>query len=277
MFFVLSKILAFATRPSNVLFMLAALGIVLMATRYAKAGRRLLVGIVLLMIVLGLSPLGAWSVRVLENRFPQWDPSQGAPDGIVVLGGAVGPDISAARNEISVGAAAERLTVIPELARRYPNARIVYTGGSSSILDGPREADYVGPLMESFGLAPGRVLLERDSRNTEENATFTKAMVKPKPGERWLLVTSSWHMPRAVGVFRKAGFDVEPYPVDWISTGEPMQVGLSSTVARGLAALDDASHEWVGMLAYWLTGRSSELFPGPQPNRDAAGRSGTRP
>lgn len=264
MFFELSKIFSFIAKPSNVLFLLALLGIVLTMTRHARTGRRLLTASVLLLLVLGLSPLGAWSVRVLENRFPAWDPSRGAPDGIVVLGGSISPEVSAARGETSMGASAERLTIIPELARRYPNARIIFTGGSAALFGGPREGDYVASLMESFGLPPGRVTIERDARNTEENATRAKALADPKPGERWLLVTSSWHMPRAVGAFRKAGFEIEPHPVDWVSTGATLWPGFPNSFANGLSAIDSAAHEWIGMLAYWLSGRSPEFFPGPR-------------
>jgi uncharacterized SAM-binding protein YcdF (DUF218 family) len=264
MFFFLSKFLTFFTKPSNLLFLLALIGLVLMATRYARAGRKILVASVILLLAFGISPLGRQLVLVLEGRFPAWDASRGAPDGIIVLGGAIAPDVSAARGEIALSGAAERMTVVADLARRYPAAKIVFTGGNPGLFGGPREADYVLPLWESFGIARDRVLLERDSRNTAENATMTKALVNPKAGERWLLVTSSWHMPRAVGVFRQAGFQIEPYPVDWISTGDELgALGLSESFAGGLHAIDNAAHEWVGMLAYWLTGRSSEFFPAP--------------
>ena len=120
-------------------------------------------------------------------------------------------------------------------------------------------------------------MLERDSRNTVENATMTKALVNPKPGERWLLVTSSWHMPRSVGVFRQAGFQVEPYPVDWISTGDELgRLGWSESFAGGLHAIDNAAHEWVGMLMYWLTGRSSGILSGPGAQRRMRQRIGAR-
>jgi len=264
MFFFLSKFLAFFTKPSNLLFLLALAGLVLMVTRYARAGRRILVTSVILLLLFGISPLGRQLVLVLEGRFPAWDASRGAPDGVIVLGGAIAPDVSAARGEIALGGAAERMTVVADLARRYPNAKIVFTGGTPSLFGGPREADYVLPLWESFGIARNRILLERDSRNTTENATMTKALVNPKPGERWLLVTSSWHMPRAMGAFRAAGFQVEPYPVDWISTGDEIGApDLSESFAAGLYAIDNAAHEWVGMLVYWLTGRSPEFFPAP--------------
>lgn len=263
MFFFLSKFLAFFTKPSNLLFLLALTGLVLMATRYARTGRKLLAVSVILLLVFGISPPGRQLVLVLEGRFPAWHASRGAPDGIIVLGGAIEPDVSAARGEIALSGAAERMTIVADLARRYPSAKFVFTGGSPGLFGGAREADYVLPLWESFGIARDRIVLERDSRNTAENATLTKALVNPKPGERWLLVTSSWHMPRSVGVFRKAGFEVEPYPVDWVSPGRGGVPGLSGSFAGGLHAIDNAAHEWLGMLMYWLTGRSSELFPGP--------------
>jgi uncharacterized SAM-binding protein YcdF (DUF218 family) len=267
MFFFLSKFFAFFTKPSNLLFLLAIIGLVLMLTRYARAGRRLLVVSVILLLVFGISPLGRQLVLVMEGRFPPWDPSRGAPDGIVVLGGAIGPEISAARGEIALSGAAERMTSVADLARRYPNAKIVFTGGNASIFGGAREADYVLPLWESFGIPRSRIQLERDSRNTVENATMTKALVNPKPNERWLLVTSS--------------FPVEPYPVDWVSRGDELgKLGVSESFAGGLHAIDNAAHEWVGMLMYWLTGRSSEFFPGPARKGgcdNAAARDNCRP
>ena len=263
MYFFLSKFFAFFTKPSNLLFLLALTGLVLMATRYARAGRKILAVSVILLLAFGISPLGRQLVLVLEGRFPPWDASRGAPDGILVLGGAISPDVSHARGEIALSGAAERMTVIADLARRYPSAKIVFTGGNPGLFGGAREADYVLPLWESFGIARERIVLERDSRNTVENAVMTKALVNPKPGERWLLVTSSWHMPRSVGVFRQAGFQVEPYPVDWVSTGDESALRLSESFAGGLHAIDNAAHEWVGMLAYWLTGRSPEFFPAP--------------
>jgi uncharacterized SAM-binding protein YcdF (DUF218 family) len=102
-------------------------------------------------------------------------------------------------------------------------------------------------------------MLERYSRNTAENAAFTKQLVHPKAGEHWLLVTSGYHMPRAIGTFRKVGFPVDAYPVDW-RIGPFVSI---NTLALGLTNTDIAMHEWAGLLVYWLSGRSSELFPGP--------------
>jgi uncharacterized SAM-binding protein YcdF (DUF218 family) len=266
MFFVLSKTVAFLLLPSNFIILLGLVGVVLLATRYRRAGLRLAVTSLLLLAIAGFMPVGAVLGHILENRFPPWNPARGAPDGIIVLGGALGPTLSQARGTPDLGEAAERVTVVAELARAYPKARIVYTGGNAALFpNAPPEADTVLPLWESFGIARGRVTLERRSRNTAENAAFTKALVTPKPGERWLLVTSALHMPRAIGCFRHAGFPVEAYPVDW-KTPPRLNMGAllpSFELSRGLRELDNVTHEWVGLLAYWLAGRTSSLLPGP--------------
>ena len=263
MFFALSKILGFFAVPSNLLFLVAAVGVALMFTRFGRAGRRLTVlGIVLLGLA-GLSPLGNALIVPLEQRFPAWDAARGAPDGIVVLGGAIGPAMSDARGEPSLNESAERMTVVAGLARRYPDARILFSGGDGSLMgNSSPEAKYALPLFESFGIPARRVELEDRSRNTAENATFSKVLAAPKPGERWLLVTSAHHMPRSVGCFRRAGFAVEAYPVDWRTRGPIDLATPFGGLAAGMARTDVAAREWIGLLAYWLTGRTSELWPG---------------
>ena len=114
-----------------------------------------------------------------------------------------------------------------------------------------------------MGVARARVVAERQSRNTIENAEFSKQIAQPKPGERWLLVTSAYHMPRSIGVFRRAGFPVEAYPVDWRTRGTRDLLRPFATVGDGLRRTDTAVREWSGLLVYWLSGKSSALFPGP--------------
>jgi uncharacterized SAM-binding protein YcdF (DUF218 family) len=262
MFFMLSKTASLLLVPSNLLLLLGLVGLALLLTRFRRAGRRLAATCLVLFLLIGFLPLGTLLDHVLENRFPHWDPARGAPDGIIVLGSAINPILSRTRGETALNGNAERVTVIAKLARAYPRARIVYSSGNGSIFGGPAEADYVIPLLESFGVPAARVTLERRSRNTFENALFSKALVKPKPGERWLLVTSAKHMPRAIGCFRRVGFAVEAYPVDW-NTLPRWRFGLSDTFALGLARTDGAVHEWLGLVIYWLSGRTSELLPGP--------------
>ena len=264
MFFLVAKILGFFALPSNLLISLGLTGLVLMVTRFARAGRRLAVAALLLLAIAGLSPLGNALILPLEDRFPPWDASRGAPTGIISLGGAFDTVVSLARGEVALNEAAERLTVMAELVRRYPEAHVVFSGGSGRLIyGGATEAELAARLFESFGIPKQRVILEGKSRDTDENARFTKELVLPKPGERWLIVTSAHHMPRAVGSFRAAGFPVEAFPVDYRTRGAIDLLRPFATLGDGLRRTDTAVREWVGLIAYRRTGRTGELFPGP--------------
>lgn len=264
MFFVLSKTVAFLFVPSNFLLFLLLIGLALLAMRRRRIGRWFIGVSLIALIAAGFLPVGRLLTNVLENRFPAWDPQRGVPDGIVILGGALDPVIARSRGAVALSDAAERVLVIAPLVRDYPNARIIFTSGDASLFgDEPAEADYLFRVLDMLGVPRERVILERRARNTAENATLSKELARPKPGERWLLVTSAFHMPRAIGSFRKAGFDVEAYPVDWHTTRRPHLWKLNSRFAGGLAQVDDAVHEWEGLLAYRLTGRTDALFPGP--------------
>jgi uncharacterized SAM-binding protein YcdF (DUF218 family) len=264
MFFALSKILGFFSLPSNLLIALGLLGTLMLMTRFARGGRRLLVVSVLLLAFVGFSPLGNLLMLPLEQRFPPWDGTRGAPDGIVVLGGPISPELSLMRGEVSLNESAERVTAVAELARRYPQARIIFSGGNGGLIvrEG-NEAEFALKLFQSFGIDAARLIAEDRSRNTIENAVFSKELAQPKPGERWLLVTSANHMPRSMAVFRRAGFEVEAYPVDYRTRGWVDAAMPFAALGDGLRRTDTAAREWIGLLVYWLAGKSSALFPRP--------------
>ena len=265
MFFVLSKILGFFLVPSNLMVSLGLVGIALVAIGYARAGRWMLIGSILLIAAVGVLPIGSGLALPLEARFPRWDATRGPPIGIVVLGGGViRPEMSADQGKIALGRTAERIFAAVELAHSYPNARVVFTGGSANLIaDGLIEADLVVRFFEKLGVPQDRVIVERKSRNTAENAAFTKQLVIPKAGERWLLVTSAMHMPRAVGVFQREGFDVDAYPIDYQTTSTKDLWSVSSALMGRIGTADLAVHEWIGLLVYWITGRILVPFPGP--------------
>jgi uncharacterized SAM-binding protein YcdF (DUF218 family) len=265
-FFFLSKTLGTMLLPTNFLIGIGVLGAILLLTRCAVLGRRLLATSVLLLALCGFSPIGKWLILPLEQRFPPWDASRGAPDGIVVLGGAIDPDLSAAHGQAVFTHSADRIVATAVLARQYPKARIVFSGGNANLLadDSAKEADYALSALEQLGVAKERLAAERLSRNTVENADFVKAVANPKPGERWLLVTSAFHMPRSIGLFRKAGFLVEAYPVDWRAS-KLKAFSFSSVAINGLERTEVAMREWIGLTAYWMTGKTDQFLPGPDP------------
>ena len=260
-FFIASKALWFFAAPSALLTLGALIGALFSGRR---AGRRLALGCVVALLVVGDGPAGPLLIAPLEDRFPPPPADLPAPTGIIVLGGAIDEAISRARGQTTFNESAERLTETAALARRYPSARIVYTGGSAALV--PRasdEAQEARDLLVRLGVDRQRIALEPRSRNTDENARFTAALVHPQPGQTWLIVTSGYHMPRSMGLFRKAGFAAIAYPVDYHSVGGPADWRPQANLPRGLRTFDLAVHEWIGLVAYRLTGRIDSLFPGP--------------
>jgi uncharacterized SAM-binding protein YcdF (DUF218 family) len=267
MFFILSKTVSVLLQPSNLILLIGVAGLAMMLMRWRRTGVRLVVASVILLFIAGLLPIGPYLTRALESRFPPWEQaggmSRGAPTGIVVLGGAISPLLSRQTGLTAVNGDAGRIIALAHLARAFPETRIIYAGGDASLFGNKRpETDYVGALLDDFGVARARVELESRSRNTAENAVFSKEMAQPKPGERWLLVTSAQHMPRAVGSFRAAGFPVEAYPVAY-QVEWHLRLRPGFTVGNNLARFDRATNEWVGLIAYWATGRTPVLLPAP--------------
>ena len=166
---------------------------------------------------------------------------------------------------MALNESAERVTVAAELARRYPKLRIIFSGGTNALIfdKGAEAALRRAAAGGSGGRPHERIVAEEQSRNTVENAVFSRLIANPQPGQRWLLLTSAFHMPRAIAVFRAAGFPVEAYPVDWRTTGPIDLVRPYPSVSEGLRRTDVAVREWIGLLLYRLTGKTAELFPGP--------------
>jgi uncharacterized SAM-binding protein YcdF (DUF218 family) len=262
--FFISKTLGVLLIPSNFIIAIGALGLILIWSRYRKLGQQLLAGCVSALLICGYLPIGNLLLVPLETRFPPWKPADGAPTGLIVLGGGIDPVLSAAHGTPAFDSAGARIVAAAALAHQYPNARVVYTGGSANLIHNEaREADAAAAVFESLGIARDRVQIERQSRNTQENVEFSKAIADPKPGERWLLVTSAFHMPRSIGLFRKAGSAVAPYPVDWKTLGWSDAFSLQADFLGGLSLTNLAVREWLGLIAYRLTGRIDQLFPSP--------------
>lgn len=262
MFFVISKLVENFLLPSNAIGLLAIAGVLLIVLRRVRLGAAFLIVSTLAVVLVGWLPVGSASLGILENRFSR-PAIQGKVTGIVMLGGAVNTHVSADRSTVALNDAGERLVAVAELSRRYPDARIILSGGISHLLFGRGETEsaLAKTLLVKIGVAPDRIELEERSRNTCENASYSKVLAAPRPGEQWILVTSANHMPRAVACFRAAGFPVIPYPVDYRTEHSPWQ--FSKSIADGLQMADLAAHEWIGLWAYHLT-KGTELFPAPR-------------
>lgn len=266
MFFALSKVLGFLLLPSSVMVIAVAAGLGLaIGTRRTRLGLRLAAAGLLALVACGLMPLGNVLLLPLEERFPPVDVTpESKVAGVILLGGFEDAWVSGSRPGLALNEAAERLTEGVRLARRLPDSTIVFSGGSAALLrEGATAANPVGRYIAESGISPARIVLEGRSRNTHENAMLTRELVRPERGKPWVLVTSAAHMPRAVGVFRRAGFDLVPYPVDYRLRSAGDLLRPFESIPSGLERLDLAAREWLGLVAYRLTGRTDALFPGP--------------
>jgi uncharacterized SAM-binding protein YcdF (DUF218 family) len=264
-FFTASKVLWWLLVPGNLLLLSLGAGVTVLWTRWHRAGRFVVTGASLALLVIAMFPVGGWALNVLENRFPVPAHLPDHVDGIIVLGGAIQPRLAADRRQMALNGHAERMVVTADLARRFPRARVVYTGGSGDLLYPQFKEAHVAPsVFAALGIDPERVMYEDRSRNTYENAVMTRDMVDPRPGDVWLLVTSALHMPRSIGCFRGIGWSVVAVPTDFVTTVDQPWWPPSFGATSGLAGLELAVHEWLGLVAYHLSGRTSEVFPGPQ-------------
>lgn len=247
--------------PRTVLFLVLIAGTLLLWTPARRAGRRLVTAAVAIALLFALVPISSVLLAPLENRFPVPAQLPAHMDGIIALGGDFDTALVEARGPLAV--ASPRLNGLADLARRYPDARLVFSGGSARVLRPDlREADQAARILAHLGVDLHRVTLERESRTTYENVVFSKRLVNPKPGETWILVTSAAHMPRAVGTFRKAGWPVIAYPVGF-RTGGAAAERVKLQFDGGLKDLEVAAREYAGLAAYYALGRTSALFPKP--------------
>lgn len=266
MFYVLSKVGFLFLRPSNALLLALLLGAGMRLFGWRRRGAEL-IGIALtLLVVCAWTGVPTLLLRPLEQRFSvPANPDRLAPTGILVLGGVVDTGLSTERRSVELIDGAERLIAAAELASQYPSARILLSGGSNGVFanDELAESIIARDLLVEFGVSAERITIEDHSRNTRENAIDSFAVIEPRPQEQWLLVTSAFHMPRAMGTFRAAGWSgVVAWPVDYRNGASTDWLG-GRTAAEGLTMTDLAIREWIGLVAYRFAGYTDALLPAP--------------
>jgi uncharacterized SAM-binding protein YcdF (DUF218 family) len=264
LFFHLSKIFWMVANPLTLATILALATFLLVLAGWRRLAAAAAGFGFLVLAVPGMTTVGALMLHPLEERFQRPAQMPARIDGIVVLGGGFEGGVNRVRGGYELNASGDRFVEAAALALRYPEARVLVSGGSSALmLKGEGDAQTAPRLLEALGVARERLLLDTEARNTEENAIFSKRLAEPGEGETWLLVTSAFHMPRSMGLFRKAGFSVVPWPVDYRTSGAE-RFGLAednffdSTQNTALAI-----REWIGLAAYRMTGRIDTLVPGP--------------
>lgn len=252
----LSKISNLLAQPLNLALLLFVLGFWWERKKPRTARRLLFIG-VLLLVITGMRPLSDAALSALEEQSPEVSANDSFSGyaGMVVLGGSLDAGrIAEHYQQPLLKGSAERLTMAVTLWRRNPALRIVFTGGEGDLFgSGPSEAEQAQKFFESQGLPREALTLETRSSNTYENAAFTHKLSGVEPQQRWLLVTSAWHMPRSLAVFRKAGWNVTPFPVDFRTADRAPWFDFS--LREGADQWETALHEWLGIAAYRLLGR----------------------
>lgn len=266
MTFILSKILWMFAAPGNFLVLLLLVAAFLALAKregWQNAGRRLCFDVAFLMFFIAIFPVGEWMLRPLENRFPPAHPDH--VDGIIVIGAGENPALSEARDQPIVHQSAADYLVFAELAKQYPEAKLVYAGGSSLLLPSDSklgDADVAKQALTAYGIDVNKMIFENKSRNTHENAVEAAALVHPTPQQKWLLVTDAFHMPRSIGCFRKAGWNIAAAPANYRTAGR-LTTELHFDFAGHLGMITIAAHEYYGLVSYWLLGFIDNPWPAP--------------
>lgn len=249
MFFITSKIFWALFSPLTLIGLMIVVGLVFKRLRK-------LVGVgAALFVILGFLPIGPNLIVYLERQYGNTVPPPYDLTGIIVLGGVINGERSETHQQVSLNDYAERITEMIRLSQIYPQARVVFSGGTGVLTQGsPKESEKVRILLKDMNISPERFEYEAQSRNTYENMTESFALVRPQPEDKWLLVTSAFHLPRSVGVFKKGGWNVIPYPAGYLEDGEYIW-HPTLDVLGNFYKLQVASKEIVGIIAYSLTGK----------------------
>jgi uncharacterized SAM-binding protein YcdF (DUF218 family) len=261
LFFFGSKILWQLISPDNLFVISLLVALLLHYMGKNLYARRIFAFLIISVVFLSLFPLGSWLLYPLETRYQHNRKLPDRVDGVILLGGSVMPESSRDWQQLEIKDSGERLKGFIDLAHQFPNARLVFTGGSASITGNtPTEASILKLHLDELGINTERVVFEDRARNTAENASFTRQLVNPGPDSNWIVITTAYHMPRSIGVFCQVGWSVIPYAVDHRTNPDKL-FEIRFNLLSNASDLKLAMHEWVGLLAYYISGRIAQPFP----------------
>ncbi|CDZ66270.1 Uncharacterized ACR, COG1434 family [Neorhizobium galegae bv. orientalis] len=261
--FLLSKLFWVFAQPLSIAFLLAALATCLVFVGWRRLGGLAAFLTALVLFLTLFTTTGTVALQVLEDRFPKPSREPQAVSCIIVLGGALENEVTTARGGIELNQAADRFMEALRLARNHQESGILISGGDGSISGAYEgEAQASERFFSAFGIPADRLVKEDASRTTYENTVNTAGLLRAQGLDNCLLITSAFHMPRSMGLFRAAGITVTPWPVDYRTSGI-VRLSLDFTQPALNAQLTTtAAREWMSLTAYYLTGRIGGIFPG---------------
>jgi len=265
-FFLFSKLAWSLLSPGNLIIIFLVFGVILLLFNKKTAAKTVLLPTAALSFALMIYPLGDYLIKPLESRFSKPTDLPNNIAGIIMLGGGEDLERSLSWHTAELGEAGDRYIGTADLASYYPNAKVIFTGGSGQVRlqDTQGEGSIAEKILTSVGIGSDRFIIESKSRNTYENFKNTLPLLphiqNASISAPYLLVTSAYHMPRAVGVARQQQLEVIPYPVDFYSSREDLrQWGFNFD--EHLKVLELAWREWIGLTVYYLTNKTDDWFP----------------
>ncbi|MCE5240559.1 YdcF family protein [bacterium] len=255
MFFVLSKLLGYLIFPLT----LALLGLVvfwLRSRRRPKPAWRLFWAAVVVLWFCSCP----WGTDVLllplERPFTN-APEPATADVIIVLGGALDL-VRSEPGRLEYGPSSDRFMYAVLLARRLPQAKIIFSGGTASLVDHAKtEASLLKGEAIRLGIEPERIYVDDASRNTRENAIESKRILEQIGGQSVVVITTAFHMRRSLGCLRKVGMEATPYAVDFRNHRGGANLFGWVPQADQLVDSTAAIREYVGLVMYRLKGWAS--------------------
>lgn len=261
LFFLSSKILWSILNPESLLLISLSIIIFLFVRRKDNIAKKLLYFTVSIFMVIGFLPIGSWLIYPLETHFPSHPKLPERVDGIILLGGSFITSTSQSWNKVQTNQYADRIHDFLALIHQYPTAKAIFTGGSANVTNQRHtEAYFAEQLFNRIGIKKNRIIYENKARNTFENVIYTKQIAQPQPEETWIVVSTAYHLPRAVGIFCKQNWNIIPYPADFHTNPEEL-LAPSLNLSGNLQQLNEGIHEWLGLTAYYLTGKTNQWLP----------------
>ncbi len=260
-FFIASKLVWSLIEPENLLIILLSLTLLLFLLKKDRLAKKLFYVSSGALLSISILPIGSWLLYPLEIQFPTNPQLPEQVDGIILLGGSFQSSSSQSWGKVQTNLFADRIHDFLILLHRYPHAKAVFTGGNASIANKHQsEAYYAEQLFLDMGIAKDRIIFENNARNTYENIIFTKKLLQPKPNENWIIISTAFHLPRTIGIFCQNNWSVIPYPADF-HTNPNQLLSPSLNLSAGFKTLNYAVHEWLGLIAYYVAGKTPQLLP----------------
>ena len=260
MSFYLSKIVWIILNPFNILLISILLGFLLSFLSNKTFSKIIYSLTFIFFIITAVMPTGKFMIYQLEKKFHVLESLPNKIDGILILSGATNPVLTKEYNQISLNDSVERLTESIQLMKKYSNTKIIFSGGSGLINNQKLTHSEVARLFfANFEITLENIVYENKSRNTYENILFSKKIANPKINENWLIVTSAFHMPRALNIAEKLDWKFIPYAVDF-RVMKKFSWKPTIKFLENISKFQTASHEWVGLVAYYWIGRSSKIL-----------------